>query len=72
MEPDKVQDIIDQAFFESEYDDNENLRELLEKVVELTVFTCADLMHDRVTQRHGYDKYGDVKYMYNFFGQDNE
>jgi hypothetical protein len=68
MEPDKIQEIIDQAFFESEYDDNENLRELLEKVIELTVEECSEFIGDRVAHRHGYDKYGDVEALFNHFG----
>ncbi len=48
----RIKDIFDQACFETDYDDVQNLRETMDRFAELIVRECMDLLEDYTTDIH--------------------
>ena len=55
----RIQDLAEQAFFETEYDDVQDLRETMERFAELIVRECA---------AYAFSDDQDHKAMLNYFG----
>ncbi len=48
---DLIKDLMAQACFETEFDDNQNMPEMMEKFAELIVKECARVVEDAVDHR---------------------
>ena len=55
----RIRDLFEQACFETEYDDNQNLPDMIERFAELIVRECAE-----VCERLGAIPYSGVEYEY--------
>jgi len=51
MNKDLIEKLAEQAFFETEYDDAQNLPETMHRFAELIVRECVDIVADAVDHR---------------------